>query len=241
MRSIIRRAVTLIAGTMLLLGAGRLQAQLQPVWQIGVDDDPFQSGYNPTHEFSQENFINDLPPGKVTRLPGDPLYNAATNPTADDDFYLAGTFPVGFNNLTTNLVVPNPEPDIAFERALTDGDRTNRIHFFLNASQTNPYSRLRLSFELDWGGIWLASLNQNGEGFGKHDIQVRFKGAASSVLLLSKPVDRDTPIILDFPATNVLARTGPNTIEIIRTGPITPNVGYWVQFDYVKLEANTNA
>lgn len=226
---------------MLLFEAGRLQAQLQPVWQIGVDDDPFQSGYNPVHEFSQENFSNDLPPGKVTRLPGDPLYNAATNPTADDDFYFAGTYPVGFNNLTANLVVPNSEPDIAFERALTDGDRTNRIHFFLNAPQTNLYSRLRLSFELDWGGIWLGSLNQSGEGFGKHDIQVRFKGAGASVLLLSKTVDRDTRIILDFPATTVLARTGPNTIEIIRTGPNTPNVSYWVQFDYLKLEASTNA
>ena len=46
-----------------------------PVWQIGVDDDPFASGYDATHEFSQENYINDPRPGKVTRLPGDPLYN----------------------------------------------------------------------------------------------------------------------------------------------------------------------
>jgi uncharacterized protein (DUF1800 family) len=237
----LKHAVAITTVTLLLLATGSLQAELQPVWQIGVDDDPFQSGYDPTHEFSQENFINDPRPGKVTRLPGDPLYNAATNPAADDDFYFAGTYPIGFNNLTTNLVVPNPEPDIAFERALTDGDRTNRIHFFLNASQTNALSRLRLSFEFDWGGIWFNSLNQSGEGFGKHDIQVRFKGSGASILLLSKTIDRDTRFVIDFPATNVLAQAGPNTIEISRTGPNTANVGYWVQFDYVKLEANTNA
>ena len=231
-----------VALTTFWLAAAPATAALQPVWQIGVDDDPFSSGYNPTHEFSQENGVNDPRPGQVTRLPGDPLYNAANNPTADDDFYLAGTYPIGFNNLTTNLPVPNPEPDIAWERALTDGDKTNRIHFFLNSTQTNALSRLRLSFELDWGGVWLgAPINTNGEGFGKHDIQVRFKGAGASVLLLAKTIDRATRFVIDFPATNVLASAGPNTIEIIRTGPITPNISYWVQFDYVKLEVNPDA
>src|SRR4029079_18846421 len=60
-------------------------------------------------------------------------------------------------------------------------------------------------------------------------------------LLPSKTIDRTTRFVIDFPATNVLAHAGPHTIEIILTGPLTPNVGYWVQFDYVKLEANTNA
>src|ERR1043166_9387853 len=130
------------------------RADIQTVWQIGIDDDPLQNGYNATQEFSQENFINDPRPGKVTRRPGDPLYNAVSNPTAVDDFYCAGTYPIGFNGLTTNLPVAFNEPDIAWERAITDGDRTNRVHFFLNSSQTNSLSRLRLSFELVWGGVW---------------------------------------------------------------------------------------
>src|SRR5689334_19450310 len=79
-----------IAVFALIQFAPAVSAQLQLVWRIGVDDDPLESGYDPTHEFSQENFLNDLRPGKVTRLPGDPLYNAASNPTADDDFYCAG-------------------------------------------------------------------------------------------------------------------------------------------------------
>src|SRR5215813_13632718 len=87
-----------------LLIARPLFAQNQLVWRIGVDEDPLASGYNATDEFSQENGINDPPPGKVTRLPGDPLYNATNNPTADDDFYCAGTYPVGFNGLTKSLV-----------------------------------------------------------------------------------------------------------------------------------------
>ena len=79
----------------LLLCAPTLRAQIQLVWRIGLEDDPFESGYDPTHEFSQENFINDPRPGKVTRLLGDPLYNAANNPAADDDFYCAGTTKTG--------------------------------------------------------------------------------------------------------------------------------------------------
>src|SRR4051794_22813069 len=95
----------------LLLTAAALCADQQLVWRIGVDGDPLQSGYNATGEFSQENGINDPRPGRVTRLPGDPRYNATNNPTADDDFYCAGTYPIGFNGLTTNLPVPFNEPD----------------------------------------------------------------------------------------------------------------------------------
>src|SRR6476661_1884310 len=155
------RGATIFAA--ILLGSVvAAQADQQIVWQIGIDDDPFQQNYNPTQEFSQENFINDLRPGKVTRRPGDPLYNAANNPTADDDFYCAGTYPIGFNGLTTNLPVAFNEPDIAWERALTDGDKTNRVHFFLSSAQAGALSRLRLSFKLVWGGVWYgAPINQS--------------------------------------------------------------------------------
>lgn len=235
-----RFAVWVLCGG--LLGGLSLQAALEPVWRIGVDDDPLAAGYNPTAEFSPENYVNDARPGRVTRRPGDPLYNAANNPTADDDFYFAGTFPIGFNGLTTNLPVPFPEPDSAWERALTDGDRTNRVHFFLTAAQAGAQSRLRLSFELVYGGVWDAVLSQSGEGFGVHDIIVRFRNSAGATTqLYSNRVDRDTRIVLDFPATAVTASAGPNTIEFVRVGPFTANTSYWIQFDYVQLEANPDA
>jgi len=235
------RAILLVVGVLLLIVTAASAAWL-PVWQIGVDEDPFASGYNATDELSVENYANDPRPGKVTRMPGDPLYNAGNNPDRDDDFYCAGTFPIGFNGLTTNLPVAFQEADSAWERALTDGDKTNRVHFFMTSAQAGTLSRLRLSFELVWGGVWLSLSNTSGEGFGPHDIVVRFKNSAGQgTLLYSNRLDRDTRIILDFNATNVLASAGPNTIEISRTGPITPNVGYWIQFDYAKLEACTNA
>ena len=196
--SALRPVILLTA--VLTLAAVSAHAQLLPVWQIGVDEDPLASGYNATDEFSSENYINDPKPGKVTRSPGDPLYNAASNPTADDDFYCAGFYPIGFNGLTTNLPVAFNEPDSAWERALTDGDKTNRVHFFLTAAQTNALCRLRLSLELVWGGSWIgAPVNDSGENFGKHNIEVRFKGAGAAALLFQKTLDRDTRVILDFP------------------------------------------
>ena len=233
----------ILFGLALSLGIASSRASLATVWQIGVDADPFAAGYNPTQEFSTEDYVNDAKPGKVTRLPGDPLYVAASNPTADDDFYCAGNYPAGFNGLTSLLVVPNNEPDIAWERALTDSDLTNRVHFFLNSAQTNQLSRLRFSCDLIWGGVWLgAPVNDTGDGFGPHDITVRFNNSAGTgTVLFQKRVDRDTHLVVDFSATNVLAGAGPNTIEIIRTGPFAANTGYWIQFDYLKLEADTNA
>ena len=84
--------------------------------------------------------------------------------------------------------------------------------------------------------------NTSGEGFDQHDVTVRFKnGAGQGTLLYSNRVDRDTRIILDFPATSVLASAGPNAIEFARVGPNIANIGYWIQFDYASLEADTNA
>ena len=86
------------------------------VWQIGTDNNPAVLPYGPAAEFSVENGRNDPAPGLVTRLAGDPLFAGAANPTADDDFYFAGNYPVGFNGLLTPLGVPNDEPPGAWER-----------------------------------------------------------------------------------------------------------------------------
>ena len=58
-----RRPVILLTAV-LSLATADARAQLLPVWQIGVDEDPLASGYNATDEFSTENYIND--PKKYT-------------------------------------------------------------------------------------------------------------------------------------------------------------------------------
>ncbi len=213
------------------------------VWQIGVDDDPFVAGYNPVAEFSEPNYVNDAAPGRVTRLPGDPLYQAGNNPVSDDDFYLAGTYPPGFNRLPTALVVPNQEPNVAFKRAVIDGDNTNRIHFFLNSLQAGATSRLRLDCELAWSGGWLhAPINELVEGLSPHDLVVRFRNAAGATTILwSNRVDRDQRLTVDFTAARVQASAGPNTVELVRVGPTASNTSFWVQFDYVRLDADPRA
>lgn len=218
-------------------------AQATPVtlWQIGDDEDPFAAGYNPTSEFSQESGGSNAGPGLVTRLPGDPLYNAGSNPVRDDHFYQAGTYPSGFNGLSSTLVVPNPEPTSVFERALANNDPTNYIHFNLNAAQAGPQSRLRLTFELVYGGVWSPTTG-NGDNFGTHNLEVRYKTASSNLPILQRSgIDRDTRFTVDIPASSVNAVNGANTIQITRTGPAPASGTFtWVQFDFVKMEVDVD-
>jgi uncharacterized protein (DUF1800 family) len=228
---LIRFTALFLAG--LFLVAIPTRAASETVWLIGGDEDPLASGYAPTDEFSSENYINDPRPGTI--------YTAA-NSVVDDDFYFPGTFPIGFNSLTTNRTVLTAETNRGWERALTDGDRTNRVHFVLTGAQAGAQARLRVSFELVQGGIWLPLLGQSGEGFGLHDITVRFRNSAgATTLIYSNRIDRDTRIVVDFPASSVAAATDPNTIEFARVGPFAANTGYWIQFDYAQLEADPNA
>ncbi|MFO1458695.1 MAG: putative Ig domain-containing protein [Verrucomicrobiota bacterium] len=205
---------------------------LRTVWQIGTDNNPAVLPYNPSGEFSVENRLNDPAPGKVTRLAGDPLYVAATNPTADDDFYTAGQYPAGFNRLTTPLVVPNDEPAIAWERAHTRGDVTNRMHFVVDPSQAVAGANYRLSLELVSGGSMSNGVPVS--GFADHDMVVRVRNGTGAVTeLLSRRVSQATLLVVDFPGSVLTG--GANTIEIARTGP---NVltSYWIQYDFLRLE-----
>ena len=241
MRATVHRFLRMLPLILGLSVAPALSAAPETVWLIGVDEDPLRSGYNPADEFSSESGSANRPPGRVTRRVEDPLYTT-NNPSRDDDHYLVGTFPVGFNGLTNVLVMALPESDRGFERAITSSDRTNRIHFFLAAAQVAPTSRLRLSFELVNGGFWYgAPLNQNGEGFGIHTVEARFRSATRTNVLWTGTVERNTRVSLDFAATNVVATAGPNTIELVRTGPTPTNTSHWVQFDYVQLEADPDA
>ncbi|MEN9677948.1 MAG: hypothetical protein RIS76_3844, partial [Verrucomicrobiota bacterium] len=176
--------------------------------------------------------LNDLPPGRVTRLVGDPQYDAATNPGPDDDWYTTGTYPSGFNALTANLLVPNDEPWSAFERALVPADRTNRVHFVLTSAQVAPNSVFRLSFRFHTAGSVAG-------GFGTHDIVVRFKNASGAATqVYANQLTAAATVVLQFSTASVAASAGPNTIEFVRNGVNISTNYQWINFDYAMMEVD---
>ncbi len=233
----------LLGGLLALTLSSFSQAVPVTLWQIGEDEDPYSRDYNPRNELGGNTYNIEAAPGRVTRIVGDPLYSTTNNPSADDHFYQAGTYPVGFNGLTSQLLVPNAEPSTAFEAFLRESDPVNSIHFILTAAQVSSQSRFRLSFELIEGGSYTAPIN--GDDFGKHNIQIRFKNRTSptvftDVLVFERNgVDRNSRFNIDIPAAVVSAVAGANTIEIRRTGP-TPSAGTstWVGFDFIKMEVD---
>jgi len=209
---------------------------VRTLWQIGEDHNPAQVPFSPTREFSLENNRNDPAPGRVTRILGDPLFVEATNPPADDDFYTAGPYPAGFNGLPAALSVPNDEPPIAWERALTATDRTNRIHFVFDPSQVTAESTFRFNMEMVFPGSLIGGVVQ--PGFADHDIVIRLRNPLGAVATLySQRVSQPTNIVFDFSATTAGAMAGANTLEIVRTGPNVAGVSYWILFDFLRLES----
>ncbi|MBN8248121.1 MAG: hypothetical protein J0L84_11835, partial [Verrucomicrobia bacterium] len=207
------------------------------VWQIGTDDNPAVLPYNPHGEFTTQNGRNDPAPGAVTRVPGDPIYDAnpAANPVADDDFYFAGQYPSGFNSLPGVLSVPNDEPAIAWERGHTAGDRFKRAHWNLSAGHLVTGARFRLSVEFATGGFSLDGVTQ--PGFGTHNMEIWFRnGNGGSTPLRVETMTGPTEVVLEFSAASVGATLGANTLEIIRTGPTAPGMAIWIRYDYLRLE-----
>ena len=215
-----------------------LEVEERSVIQVGVDDDPAVLPYSPIREFSVENGRRDPAPGGVTRLPRDPLFDAAKNPGADDDFYVRGIYPRGFNGLTDRLVVPNDEPPSAWERALTVGDPTNRLNFRLTEAQASPGTWIRVVAEFPIGGSLIAG--QPVPGFSEHEVALRFRNGAGEVTLLkTMRLTTATVMTAEFSVADVGALPGGNSIEFVRVGPFEPGVSYWVTFDFVRVEIDS--
>ncbi|MBL9174294.1 MAG: hypothetical protein JNL10_12220, partial [Verrucomicrobiales bacterium] len=208
------------------------------VIQVGVDDDPATQPYNPLREFQIQNNRNDPPPGFVTRLPGDPLYDGANNPGVDDDFYVRGIFARGFNGLSDRLVVPNDEPPASWERALTLGDLTNRLNFRLTEAQGSLGTWIRVVAEFSNAGSLIGG--QPVPGFAEHEVAFRFRNGAGEVTPVKSMVfSSPTVMTAEFSVADVGALPGGNSIEFVRTGPSNPGVSYWVAFDYVRVEIDS--
>ncbi|MCW1923480.1 DUF1800 family protein [Luteolibacter arcticus] len=150
---------------------------------------------------------------------GNPTWSSnpapGSNIARDDDFYRAGTYP-GFGPI-------GDEPLSNFEREITSGDPRNRIHFPLTVAQAASSSRLKLTLDLIWGG-WSTP------GFGTHNVVVTMNGQPVATF---NGITWNRTLEMTFPAASVNAVTGPNVIQIERTGG---TAGGWVGFDYLKLD-----
>lgn len=226
------------ATTQFLVGVGDVPQLDRTVWQLGVDSPLGASNGTLWGEFSMQNNKNDARPGLVSRLPGDPVYDAspASNPSADDDFYFGGSYPAGFNSLTSLLRVPNDEPFWAWERAHTLGDRTNRVHFVLGTPLVTGAAKFRLTVDLPSASWSVGGVTQ--PGFGDHDFVVAFvNGAGARTVLFSGRLSQSTNLVLNFTAEQVAATFGANSLELIRVGPSDPSTSYWIAYDQLRFES----
>ncbi|HEY8991519.1 MAG TPA: DUF1800 family protein, partial [Luteolibacter sp.] len=164
-----------------------------------------------TAPFSQESFGPNNAPGSAT--------------TKDDDYYFAGTYPAPIGLRATDEALAN------MERAATSSDPRKRLHFPLTSAQASAASRLRVTVDLIGGGAWI---NGSLPGFQSHDVTVKLNG----VTLGSRTgIVYDTQLVFTVAASAVNASTGENLLQIERTGG---SAGGYIQFDYLKLEAEPN-
>lgn len=189
-------------------------AEFGTIWKLGADD-------NGTAEFVQEVGSNPLP--------GSPII-------LDDDYYFLGAYPDPIGTLYSS-----ENPATNFERAVTGGSTTTRVHFTLTEPSPAPNSRVRISVDLIGGGWWDAAAAAAGAGFGTHDVALNVNG----VEVWSKlDITADTFAQPTFLAGDANVVAGENVLEIVRTGGLInndPASTGWIQFDYLQAEINTNA
>jgi autotransporter-associated beta strand protein len=166
---------------------------LTPHWQVGTDN-------GGSAEFSQENGSSNAAPGSAT--------------ARDDDWYFAGAYPSPIGTLAANEALGGG-PATGFERALTVGDPTDRIHFNLAADQLDD----NFNLVIDTVGSSFTG--------GSITLQVLFNGVSVHTQTISGD---GTLTTATFTGATVGAIAGDNVVTLTRTGS-----GQWLQLDYVRL------
>ena len=159
--------------------------------------------------------------------------NAAPgNPNAkDDDYYLAGTYPGPVGQVVTN------EPESDFERALLTVDPRVRVHFNLEDVFVAPDTRFRFIVDV-------CCSNHGGDiGPGFTTGPISFSGLFNDTEILTGTTsgtdDQHELFTSDpFTAGQVRAATGDSVITIERPAS---GGGNWMQFDYFRLEVDTDS
>ena len=167
------------------------RAGYRELWTLGLDD--FGSG-----GFAAVDGQTNGPPGSAT--------------LADDDYYLAGAYPVPIGTLV------EAESLAYFPKGLNKLSPRVRIHFPLSTSDALPTAQLRLVFRIV-------------SGKGNFDLEIRLNGQ-KVFARTNTPSDQ---LFAETFAPSLITglRAGENIVEINRAGPRDEG---FIQFDFVRLE-----
>ena len=179
---------------LLLFGIISLQASFEQIFIVGQ-----RSG--DARGFSRENGTEDTSPN-ATRL--------------DDHYFLAGTYPSPIGTVSASETVGN------FERALTQSDPRNVIHFNLPAAQALPTGQIRLEAGFVWSGRG---------GNLPYKNQVRFY-INDREIFLTPVFSSNQEFRIETPVRNLNLRAGANTLTIERSDASTSD---YLGLDFFEL------
>jgi len=167
--------------------------------------------------------------GPTNSLPGD-QFSPATNQQADDDFYFAGNYTNqvdGGPAYTTHGIVAATEAGI--ERAITNGDNMNRIHFNFQASAL-PTDVFTVSFAM-------IDLNDADTGTGQYDFALTVNGVALGNFSHTQATIGTTFTSDPFTIPDVGGAAGApddNYVQLEASNPGT--AARWSNFDYIQMD-----
>lgn len=169
---------------------------------------------SPHAEFTIGDGRNNLPPGSPAKL--------------DDDYYFAGTYPVGYNGITgAPLVVTANEPWTYFERSFTTIDRFKRIHTPLNVASG--------SFEIKFSTGGEQNITINAQGVRTYtqistDANLTGKISLNGNVIYTGPFTPLATLKIPFGAVN-----GPAMFSAEVTTPNDPTKNKYVSIDYINI------
>jgi hypothetical protein len=120
----------------------------------------------------------------------------------------------------------NGAADVGFPRALTSGYLQTNIFFNLDGTEAGPNQPLRLTLDL-------TGLKANTT----HDLEARLNTSAAPFWTASG-IAADTVVTVNTTAGAAGARTGANKLILRRTGGQLDAGSAWIQFDYLRLQAD---
>ncbi len=167
--------------------------------------------------------------GPTNPIPGD-QFSPALNQQADDDFYFAGNYTNQVDGgpiYTPHGIVAATEAGI--ERAVTNGDSTNRIHFNFQGSAL-PTDVYTVSFAM-------IDLNDNDTGTGQYDFALSVNGISLGNFAHTQATIGTTFTSDPFTLADVNGTAGApddNYVELVASNDGT--AARWSNFDYIQMD-----